>query len=618
MIRPRSNSSLLHKPAEIFLFLGLLLGIAGAVFIPYGGGFDEEQHLARIVEMSDYFWIPNTSYPGGYVHVYPEVLSLSYQRRYFLEPAGDLLSEKFSQHNDRENLIFFTSRSIYNPAIFLPQALIARWFWRKYDYPFIPIVILCRLAGVLVYLAGSYLAIRVIPVGKWVLAALALAPMTLFQAATLSADGFTHAASFLFIAFGIEFLLNPDQPRSTWKIWGFAASLIFLGMAKSGGMLLLPLLFFLPYRRFPSRAWGWIILIATLLCFAIAAGWSALSIPSSHYGQSETTQNFGTQLSLIFSTPIDFLRAATSEYTSRFGTYYRNWLASYGHWVGVVPTSIFWLFPLVLGTAIFAEPRLPNFGRRKRLVLIILSLIATVLTALFFFGLFYNPGNPGSYSRQGRYFIVTLPLLFIGLSAAVNLPARLHNTLRGLSTFLLLLVLGLYSFGLYATYYSYCAFTLYTHTPCVQPLYKQIDLDTAPTAEVHSAAVITQSFTSVCGAVEGVRVRTLDIPDGISGTLTLSLLDQTGSLLGSTDISASSIKSREYIYLTLPGPVPSTGSQYQIQITSPDIDPARSFPLLAATADQYQDGSLSINGSVQESDLIFKYQCPYSKGKVFR
>lgn len=616
MTRTLPNSSLLRKPAEIFLFLGLLLGIAGAVFIPYGAGFDEEQHLARIVEMSNYVWIPNTSYSGG-AYIYPEVLTLSYQRRYFLEPAGDLLGEKFSRRNDRENLLFFTSRSIYNPVIFLPQALITRWFWQKYDYPFIPIVILCRLAGVFLYLAGSYFAIRVIPVGKWVLAALALAPMSLFQAATLSADGFTHAASFLFIGFGVEFLLNPDQPRRSWKIWGFAASLVFLGIAKSGPMLLLPLLLFLPYRRFPSRAWSWIILGATILCFAIAAGWSALSIPTSHYGQSDTTQNFSTQLSLIFSDPTDFLRAATSEYTSRFGEYYRNWLASYGHWVGAVPTSIFWLFPLVLVAAALAEPHLSNFNRRKRLILIVLALVSTVLTALFFFGLFYKTGLPESYGRQGRYFIVTLPLLFISFSAAANLPARLHSALRGLTLFLLLLVLGLYSFGLYATYYSYCDSTFYTFQSCVQPAYKQIDLDTAPTAEVHSAAVLTQSFTSVCGAVDSVRVRALDIPSGISGTLTLSLLDQDGSLLATTDIPVDSIQSREYIILTLPEPIFSAGSQYQIQITSPDIPPVQAFPLLAATANQYRDGSLSINGSAQENDLIFKYTCPFSWSRLF-
>ncbi|MBN1372627.1 MAG: DUF2142 domain-containing protein [Anaerolineaceae bacterium] len=617
MVRTLSNSSLLRKPAEIFLFLGLLFGIAGVVFIPYGAGFDEEQHLARIIEMSDYVWIPNTSYPGG-AYIYPEVLTLSYQRRYFLEPAGDLLSEKFSRRNDRENLLFFTSRSIYNPVIFLPQALITRWFWRKYDYPFIPIVILCRLAGLFLYLAGSYLAIRVIPVGKWVLAALALAPMALFQAATLSADGFTHAASFLFIGFGVEFLLNPDQPRRSWKIWGFAASLIFLGMAKSGPMLLLPLLLFLPYRRFPSRAWSWTILGTTLLCFAIAAGWSALSIPTSHYGQSDTTQNFNAHLSLIFSDPIDFLRASTAEYTSRFGEYYRNWLASYGHWIGVVPTSIFWLFPLVLGAAVLAEPRQPSFDRRKRLILIVLALLSTVLTALFFFALFYKPGMSASYGKQGRYFIVTLPLLFISFSAAANLPARLHSALRGLTISLLLLVLGLYSFGLYATYYSYCGSTYYTFQSCVQPVYKQIDLDTAPIAVVHSEAIITQSFTSVCGAVEGVRVRTLDIPAGISGTLTLSLFDNNDSLLGSTDVPAASIKSREYINLTLPEPIPSAGSQYQIQITSPDIDPAQGFPLLAATADQYLEGSLAINGFEQENDLIFKYTCPFSWSRIFR
>ncbi len=599
--------NLLRKPAELFLLFGLLFGIAGTVFIPYGGGFDEEQHLARIYELSSFAWLPNTTSDGGAL-IPPQILSLSYQRRYFLEPAYDLLHEKFSQRNDRDNLLFLTTRSIYNPAIFLPQALIARWFWQKNNYPFIPVIILCRLAGLFMYLAGSYLALRVIPVGKWVLAALAIAPMALFQAATLNADGFTNAASFLFIAFGVEFLLNPNQPQCSWKIWGFAASLLLLGVAKTGGMLLLPLLIFLPYRRFSSKAWKWIILAAALISIGFNVGWEQISIPSSHYG-SEGESGFARHLGLIGANFSDFAREFVRENTVQMGTYYRHWVASYGHWVGFVPEAVYWLFPLLLIGTLLSEPRREDFPFNQRLILACVSLFSGLLTALFFFGLLYEPGQVGSYGRQGRYFIVTMPLIFISLSAAVNLPARLHQFLRGLTVFFLVLVLGLFSFGLYATYYTYCDSTYYTLASCVQPSYKQIDLDSAPTADVHSAAAITQTFSSVCGAVEGIRVRALDIPTGINGTLHISLFGQNGASLASVDIPAASILSREWIELSVTNTAKHAGNQYQIQITSPDIDPGQPFPLLAATSNQYRDGSLLIGNIEQENDLIFKYLC---------
>ncbi len=602
-----TSFNLLRKPAELFLLLGLLFGIAGAVYIPYGAGFDEEQHQARIYELSSFAWLPNTTSDGGAL-VPPQILSLSYQRRYFLEPAYDLLQDKFFERNDQDNLIFLTSRSIYNPAIFLPQALIAHWLWQKYDYPFIPVVILCRLAGLVMYLAGIYLALRVIPVGKWVLATLALAPMALFQAATLNADGFTNAASFLFIAFGVEFLLNPNQPRRSWKIWGLAVSLLLLGVAKAGGMLLLPLLIFLPYRRFPSKAWKWIILAAVLISIGFNVGWEQIAIPSSHYG-TEGQQSFGKQLGIIGADFFEFTRAFVLENTTYMETYYRHWVASYGHWVGIVPEAIYWLFPLLLLAALLSEPRREDFTRNQRLILAGVSLFSGLLTALFFFGLLYNPGQVGSFGRQGRYFIVTMPLLLIAFSGVVNLPARLNQFGRGLTVFLLVLVLGLYSFGLYATYYTYCDSTYYTLTSCVQPSYKHIDLDSAPTADVHSTTVITQTFSSVCGAVEGIRVRALDIPAGIDGTISISLLDLNGAPLASMEIPTASIRSREWIELRMTNAAKRVGGPYQIRITSPDIDPARPFPLLAATSNQYRDGSLLIGNVEQENDLIFKYIC---------
>ncbi len=601
------TSSLLRKPAEIFLLLGLLFGVAGAVFIPYGGGFDEEQHLARIIELSNYVWLPNTSLDGA-IYLPPQVLSLSYQRRYFLEPASDLLGEKFSQRNDRDNPLVFTTRSIYNPIVFLPQAFIARWFWQKYDYPFIPIVILCRLAGLFIYLAGSYLAIRVIPIGKWALTVLALAPMALFQAATLNADGFTHAAAFLFIAFAVEFLLNPAQPTRRWTIWGFAAALLVLGLAKSGGMLLLPLLFFLPYRRFSSRAWPWIILAAALLSVGLNVGWEQISIPTSHYGEGGE-QGFSAQLASIRSHWPDFAHSFVAEITSQITTYYRNWVASYGHWVGIVPEAVFWLFPLLLICAALIDTPHPDFTLPKRLMVGGVSLFAGLMTALFFFGLLYEPGTSGSYGRQGRYFIVTMPLLLIAFSAVTHLPARVEKSLRSMALLLLVLVLGLFGFGLYATYYTYCASTYYTFESCVQPVYKQIDLDSAPAVSVHSSTAITQTFSSVCGPVEGIRVRALDIPAGMEGTLTLSLFDSTGALLAATNISANSIQSRQYLELDVPQPSEINGAQYAVQITASDIQLARPFPLLAAPADYYRDGSLFIDGHEQESDLIFKYLC---------
>jgi uncharacterized membrane protein len=597
------------QPATFFLILGLLSGIAYCIFIPYGAGFDEEQHVARILELARYRWLPNSG-PSDSAEIFPEVLSLSYQRRYFLEPAGNLLGEEFSTHNERGNDLPFTTRSIYNPLIFLPQGMIARWFWLKYDYPFIPILILCRLASFVFYLAGSYLAIRVIPIGKWIMVALALSPMAMFQAATLNTDGFTNAACFLFIAFALEFMLNRDLPANTWKILGLATTILLLGISKSGDMLLLPLLFLLPYRQFPNRKWGWIILTAVLLAFGLSVGWSVLSIPASHYGQSEGGTSFGTQWGMIQSHALEYLGALGIEIFGNLGLYYRNWLASYGHWVGIVPEAVYWLYPFALLAALFLEPLHPQFSLQRRFSMAVLSVIATLLTEMFFFGLFYAPDMTGGFGRQGRYFISTLPLFFLAFSAQ-GLPGRIpEKWLRRVTVTLLAFVVALYSFGLYATYYTHCASTYYTFQSCQQPIYKQIDLDTAPIAQVHADSVLTQTFTSLCGPVNAVRVRVLDLPEGVRGTLMFSLFSQDDRLLASQEIPLADLISRQYIELPVATTLYPEEPLYRIQLEGQDIPLSQPLPLVASTGDQYRDGKLSVNQVEQPNDLIFKYLCP--------
>ncbi len=67
------------------------------------------------------------------------------------------------------------------------------------------IIYLARFANLLLYVLIVYSAIKLTPVHKWVFFLLALMPMTLYEAASLSADSFTIAVSFLLIALFLKF-----------------------------------------------------------------------------------------------------------------------------------------------------------------------------------------------------------------------------------------------------------------------------------------------------------------------------------------------------------------------------------------------------------------------------
>jgi uncharacterized membrane protein len=600
------------SPGRLFLILGALVGLLYCVFIPYGAGFDEEQHVVRIFDIAAFNLLPNHSDPDG-TPAYGDFLLQSYQRRYFQTPADDMLTrERFWKPIDTSITVAFPTRSIYPPIDFAPQALIARLFWRKYAAPVIPVAILSRIAGLLLYLAGSYLAIRWLPVGKWVMMILALAPMALFQAATLNADGFTNAASFLFIAMMFNIQADPAERIRPWKLWTLVGLIILLGLTKTGTILILPLLLVLPFRKINSKKWVGVLAVAAILSAVVMLGWNLLSIPGSHFSDTGG-QSLSQQMHVIAANPLDFVKTFFIGNILAIVRYYRDWVGVYGYWIGTVPELIYWLFPLVLLAGLLAEPRFELFSRKTRLVTLGVFAVASAGIAFMYSYLHYNPGDFSSFGRQGRYFIFTAPLFFLGLAGLSNLNETQRRLSKVIALDLLLVVIGLYSFGIYTTYYTYCGSSLYTFQGCIQPVYKNLDVSpTAPQAILSQTTPLTQSFTSVCGRVSSVDVDVKKLAGQTEGVLRLSLLTSNNQVVSSRDFPLSSLNPNMLVMLPVSAadwPETPKSSLLTIRLETPGLAATDGVGLAISVPKQYRDGSFTAGGVKQDADLVFHYTC---------
>src|ERR1044071_1862749 len=99
---------------------------------------------------------------------------------------------------------------------------------RSTGAPALPVLYTCRFAGLLSYLILIWLALRWIPFGKWILVVLALSPMALFQAATVTPDAISNGIGFLFIAGTLQLAKSEEID---WKKCGtliLLVSLLFL------------------------------------------------------------------------------------------------------------------------------------------------------------------------------------------------------------------------------------------------------------------------------------------------------------------------------------------------------------------------------------------------------
>lgn len=603
------NKATFLSPTALFLWISLIVGGLLCVYIPFGAGFDEETHLARIWDVSGLRMLPNSG-KNNVTYTPAAFFSLSYQRRYFLTPAQDLLlPPHFERKIDRNDMLPYATRSVYPPVTFLPQAFVLTVGWRVFDFAIIPIAILARLAGLLMYVLGTYWAIRTLPVGKWVMFILAISPMALFQAATLNADGYTNAASFMFIAYVLKVYSERPAPVRRGQVLGIMALAIAVGLAKQGAFVVLPLLLILPYTRFSSKKWFCGMWAAAGLAVALAFGWSAIAVTRSAFAEEDGSLGIISQIKLVLANLPDFVRIFVTGVLKSLERYFREWVGVYGHWLGTVPTAVYWLYPLAVLTALFSEARQSLYPWKARMGIAGVFLASFAALALFFYVLYYAVGNENIAGVQGRYLISLTPMLFLPLVGLWTLPERVARIARGLSFGLVLAALGLYGFGLYATYYSDCAVTYYTGEACAQPIYKNIDKYGAPSIEINRNTQVSQTFTDTCGLLEGLQVWTKSVPTGATGKLQYELYDSAGSRLGGMEIPMAEVGVSRYFPLEIDPPLGQKGQVYELRLSSPDTPEGQGVQVAISTSAYYSGGKLSRNQQPVNADLIFKYVC---------
>lgn len=597
-------SSLLIKPDRLFLIAAIVFGVLFAVFIPYGAGFDEEQHVIRIHDIARGNWLPNQPDPQTGTFLTPhDFFKYSYQRRFFQTPALDLLLGRGMRRPlNTTDFSETLTRSIYSPLNFLPQAAVAYFLWHKINLPVVPVVILARIAGLAVYIGLTFAAIRLLPVGRWLMVVLGLAPSALFQAATLNADGFTNAVSFLFVAVTLNLALD-DQPLiSRGKIALLIASLLLLGAAKPGMFVLFPLLLMLPVRRFPGWVWQAAVGAAVIVAIVFSVKYNALAVQSSPFMDSDEG-NLTQQIQRIFEQPADFLYTFLWGNLQAAGNYFTEWIAVYGHWVGVVPAPVYVLFTAALFLALFFESEPVHLNRRQRWILIGVFLFSSATFAFLYTVNNYVPGSLAGFGHQGRYYIPTAPLLWLGVSGMVSLPR-----LAGRKSLLFLLLSGglslmLYTFGLFATYYTYCGTAIYTLQGCLQPVYKNIAWNETPPLSLDSSTRLRQEFPNRCGPIEQIQLYIRSHTGNADTSLLFALKDSTNRVLYEESIPAQSLPEMGFLNIDLPDEAKGKGSVIEIEISGGEIE------LALNGGDYFQEARLFANGEETEDDLVFRYVC---------
>lgn len=248
----------LKTPEYIFPIIILVIGFVFVMITPFGANFDEETHVARIFEMALGKMVPN-SYIGEGKNYPASLMSISYRQDVNLWPvdAPTWIEQAKARINwkqrENESLDNYKTRAVYFPTLYILQALIMRIMGLLLNLPIVFIYYVIRLSYLLLNCLLVFLSLKIIPFGKWVLGVIAIAPMSLVLAASISPDSIISGICFLYIAWVLNLIKDSGKSISQRQLLITCGLILAVCTLKPNYIFLLFLLFALPFKGFLKK-----------------------------------------------------------------------------------------------------------------------------------------------------------------------------------------------------------------------------------------------------------------------------------------------------------------------------------------------------------------------------
>ncbi len=419
---------ILAPRSQLFLFFALVFGTCFALLLPPMQVPDEWGHFYRVYSVST-----------GTCRA-PEAMAvpMAYRRLELLYPPHVESTRRISGAELREvdRLPFDESEhwvpkplavELYSCAPYLPAGM-ATFLGRRLGASALELLYLGRFANLASYTLIVLLALHLSGDFWLIVFCLALMPETLQQAASLSPDAVTNAASFLTIA--LLFFLAARAGPMTWResvVLGLV--LTFTALCKFNVWLIAPILL-IPGARFQNaRArWMWVFSMLFITCCAAAAWqfWNAGNIQQYELVRQTQSVNIPANASQLRTYPVHFLFAVGRTLITDGFTYLRQYVGSLA-WLSVALPG--WLVLSYAGLLIAVAATRPSHLELTRfertwLVLAFLGFVLSTFALLWTFEAHstdlaqlstgWKALAPGV---QGRYFIAPSMLVLMALAS---------------------------------------------------------------------------------------------------------------------------------------------------------------------------------------------------------
>ncbi|HEX4492504.1 MAG TPA: DUF2142 domain-containing protein [Acidimicrobiia bacterium] len=421
--------------------IGLLAGLAFVLIVPPLGGYDEAVHYARAYQVSQGQLIAthHGHELGGDLpvamrtdleNVLISVNRLIGHRAHAPSSPASFLSHLGDRSaRGREAFVNFPTSAVYSPVPYAPASVLMA-IGRALGASTMLLIYLGRLGSLLGTVGLLTLAARRMPTRATSLMVVALLPVTIVQAAMLSADGVTLALTLLVLALALRLAATPTADVSRAQLVELAAATVALGFAKPP-YILVALALAIPWRRHAARVRG-AIAGAVVGGFGAAAAWAAYAshvyvTPALPVGLTGTARfaaythvNPHEQEQYVLHHPRAFVRVVGTTLAKFPGQLAHDAVAQIPLWGLPAIFAILAVVPLVVSLlardrADDGGDRAPVVGVRSRVLLLALA-VATLLSLMFLAYVGWNAVHALRIEAfQGRYLMPLIPLLIVAL-----------------------------------------------------------------------------------------------------------------------------------------------------------------------------------------------------------
>ena len=314
----------LYKVAFVII---LCFGIMSALIVPIVDVSDELEHLTRAEITSQGVVFPH--WEGGANNL-TRLYNHTDEGQYSTALNTDVGFRTSQSHmfflNNREHTVFDTPHDTdkinhstildgsafeQNPFYgYVPQA-IGIFLAKLFDMNVIWMLWLGRIFNLIFYAFLIAMAVRIAPVMKVPLLAVACIPLSIYQAASVSIDSMIIGLGILTIAYFVY--LYRSESLETWHVAFFCGLSLVLGLCKLPYLAFVFLILLVPRKNFKNENILWYMLLGVLIVAGAGVLWSSYSEPAlMHSWRSKLNyMDPGLQVKYLLAHPdaiLNFLR----------------------------------------------------------------------------------------------------------------------------------------------------------------------------------------------------------------------------------------------------------------------------------------------------------------------